>query len=64
MEFPSGGIASASGEIFCLLLDVDGTLSSGTGFLFFVSAAWACSSRMLRGAASDGVAVDSCALGL
>ena len=64
MEFPSGGIASVSGNIFCLLVDADGTLSSTGGFLFFASAAWACSSRKLRVAALDGIAANSCALGL
>ena len=64
MEFPSGGIASVSGNIFCLLVYADGTLSSTGGFLFFASAAWACSSRKLRVAALDGVAANSCALGL
>ena len=64
MEFPSGGIVSAPGRNFCFLVNVDGTLPSDSGFLFFTSAACACLSRKLCGAASDGVATDSCALGL
>ena len=39
MEFPSGGIASMSGKIFCFLVEADGTLSSNSGFLFFASVA-------------------------
>ena len=62
MEFPSGGMASAASEDFCFFVDAEGKLSSG--FLFFSIAAWACSSRKLRGAASVEVVPGSCALGL
>ena len=64
IEFPAGGIASAPGEVFGFLVDEDDTLLSDRGFLFFESAAWACSSRKLRGVVSGGVATESCAAGL
>lgn len=62
MELTAGGIASISGQLFCFLVDVVGTLSSTSGFLFFESAAWACSSHKLHDAASGGVDTGPCVL--
>jgi hypothetical protein len=62
MEFASGGTASPASEGFCFFADTKGNLSSD--FLFFSTAAWACSSRRLCGAALDDVIPCSCALGL
>lgn len=62
MEFPSRGVASTVAEDFCFFVDAEGGLSSG--FLFFSIAAWACSSRKLRGAASVEVVAGSRTLGL
>ena len=64
IEFPAGGIASAPGKVFVFLVDEDDDLLSKRGFLFFESAAWACSSRKLCGVVLRGVATDSCASGL
>ena len=64
MEFPSGGIASAPGRIFCFLIDMNSTLSSDSGFLFFTSAAWVCLSCKLHGMALGGIATGPCVLGV
>ena len=62
MELPAGSIVGISGELFCFLVDVVGTLSSTSDFLFFESAAWVCLSRKLRDAASGGVDTGPCVL--
>ena len=62
MEFPSRGVASTVAEDFCFFVDTEGGLSSG--FLFFLIAAWACSSRKLCRAAWVEVVAGSCTLGL
>ena len=62
MVFLLHGVASASGEDFCFLFDTPGILSSD--FLFFASAAWACSSLKFRGSGLVGVVPGCSVLGL
>ena len=62
MVFLLHGVASASGKDFCFLFDTPGILSSD--FLFFASAAWACSSLKFRGSGLVGIVPGSFVLGL